>query len=65
MAHVQGVQDPATAIVHTRHTDDHRLRTEIQPALQVQGIVVDARVFGIVRQVTNVLEAVSRGGGRS
>ena len=44
------------------HGDDHRLGRDIQPAHQVQGVVVDAhvrRVF-VVGEVTDDLKAVGR-----
>ncbi|MNY43884.1 hypothetical protein D3C86_1788680 [compost metagenome] len=60
MAHVHGVQNPVTALVHVRHADDHRLGGHVQPALQVKGIVVDGRVItvGVISQVADVLISV-------
>lgn len=60
MVHVQGVQDPVTALVHVRHADDHRLGGHVQPAHHVEGIVVNGRVFdvGVISQVADVLNSV-------
>ncbi|MNW02871.1 hypothetical protein D3C71_1987230 [compost metagenome] len=60
MAHVHGVQDPVATFVHIRNADDHRFRGHIQPAHEVQGVVVDGRVVavGVISQMTDILETV-------
>ena len=62
MPHVHGVQNPVTPLVHVRDADDHRLRADIEPTHQMQRVVVDRHVIGvgIVRDVTDILEAVER-----